>query len=108
MYTSCKTLSRHRSFYLANPVLAVLFIWDSSTEYGLPDPESEAKNAKRTKIDSLGLQVKNRFLYLFDFEVEWWHSIELLSIKEEEHMGKPHRIVESKGEAPLQYPPSEE
>ena len=90
------------AFFLSNKP------WDISTEYGLPDPESEAKNAKRTKIDSLGLQVKNRFLYLFDFEVEWWHSIELLSIKEEEHMGKPHRIVESKGEAPPQYPPSEE
>jgi len=82
--------------------------WDSSTEYGLPDPESNAKNAKRAKIDSLGLQVKKKFLYLFDFGDEWWHSIELLSVREEKVVGKYPRIVKSEGEAPPQYPPSEE
>lgn len=43
------------AFFLSNKP------WDSSTQYGLPDPESEARSAKRTKIDSLGLQVKRSF-----------------------------------------------
>jgi len=90
------------AFFLSNKP------WDSSTEYGLPDSESEAKNAKRAKIDSLGLRAKKSFLYLFDFGDEWWHSIELLGVKEEECMGKYPRIVESEGEAPPQYPPCDE
>ena len=90
------------AFFLSNKP------WDSSTEYGLPDPESEARSAKRTKIDSLGLQVKKKFLYVFDFGDEWWHSIELLSVREEEVVGKYPRIIESQGEAPPQYPPYDE
>ena len=90
------------AFFLSNKP------WDSSTEYGLPDRESEARNAKRTKIDPLGLQVKKKFLYVFDFGDEWWHSIELLSVKEEACMGKYPRVVESEGEAPPQYPPCDE
>jgi Plasmid pRiA4b ORF-3-like protein./ST7 protein. len=90
------------AFFLSNKP------WDRSTEYGLADPESEAKNAKRAKIGSLGLQEKKSFLYLFDFGDEWWHSIKLLSVGEEEVAGKYPCIVESKGEAPPQYPPCEE
>jgi tetratricopeptide (TPR) repeat protein len=90
------------AFFLSNKP------WDSSSEYGLPDPESDARNAERARIDSLGLQVKKRFLYLFDFGDEWWHSIELVSIKEGEPKGRYPRIVESKGEAPPQYPPCED
>jgi len=90
------------AFFLSNKP------WDSSTEYGLPDSESNAKNAQRTRIDSLGLQAKKSFLYLFDFGDEWWHSIKLLSVREEELVGKYPRIVESQGEAPPQYPPCEE
>jgi len=85
------------AFFLSNKPL------DSSSEYGLPDPESSAKNAKRARIDSLGLPVKKRFLYLFDFGDEWWHSVQLLGIKQEEPKGKYPRIIESQGEAPPQY-----
>ena len=90
------------AFFLSNKP------WDSSTQYGLPDPESEARSAKRTKIDSLGLQVKKKFLYVFDFGAEWWHSIELLSVREEEVVGKYPRIIESQGEAPPQHSPYDE
>ncbi len=90
------------AFFLSNKP------WDSSSEYGLPDPESSAKNAKRARMDSLGLPVKKRFLYLFDFGDEWWHSIELTSIKQQEPKGKYPRIIESQGEAPLQYADDDE
>jgi tetratricopeptide (TPR) repeat protein len=90
------------AFFLSNKP------WDSSSEYGLPDPESDAKNAKRARIDLLGLRVKKRFLYLFDFGDEWWHSIQLLGVREEEPKGRYPRVVESRGEAPPQYPVYEE
>ncbi len=90
------------AFFLSNKP------WDSSSEYGLPDPESSARNAKRARIESLGLSVKKRFLYLFDFGDEWWHSIELLGIKEQEPEDKYPRIVESKGEAPPEYADDDE
>jgi len=77
--------------------------WDNSAEYGLPDPERNVKNAKRTGIDSLGLSVNKKFLYLFDFGDEWWHSILLLDIKDQEPQGKYPRIIAGQGEAPPQY-----
>lgn len=85
------------AFFLSNKP------WDNSAEYGLPDPESDIKNAKRARIDSLGLSVNKRFLYLFDFGDEWWHSIRLLDIKKQELKGKYPRIIVSRGEAPPQY-----
>jgi tetratricopeptide (TPR) repeat protein len=66
--------------------------WDSSSEYGMPGLESKAK---RAKIGSLGLRVGKKLLYVFDFEYERWHSLELLGIGEEENTGKYPRIVES-------------
>lgn len=88
------------AFFLSNKP------WDSSSEYGLPDPNGDRKikNSKRTKIDSIHLQEKKKFLYLFDFGDEWHHPIQVLSIREEEAAGRYPRIVESKGEAPPQYP----
>ena len=81
--------------------------WDSSSEYGLPDPESDAKNSRKATIDSLGLQAKKSFLYLFDFGDDWWHSVQLLGIKEVVSKGRYPRVVESQGEAPPQYPEEE-
>jgi len=85
------------AFFLSNK------FWDSSFEYSLPSPESNAKNAKRARIDSLDLKPQKKFLYLFDFGDEWWHSIELLAIKDREPKGKYPRVIESQGEAPPQY-----
>jgi hypothetical protein len=55
-------------------------------------------------IGFLDLKVNKRFLYLFDFGVQWWHYVQLLDIKDEEAEGEYPRIVESKGTAPPQYP----
>ena len=85
------------AFFLSNKP------WDASSEYSLPSPGSNIKNAKRARIDSLDLKPKKRFIYLFDFGDEWWHSVQLLSIRQEEPKGKYPRIIESQGEAPPQY-----
>jgi tetratricopeptide (TPR) repeat protein len=90
------------AFFLSNKP------WDNSSAYSLPHPESHVKNATLARIDSLGLHVKKKFLYLFDFGDEWWHVIQLLGIKERESTSKYPRIVESQGKAPLQYLGEEE
>jgi len=76
---------------------------DGSSEYGIPYPERKTKSARRARIDSLALKPKQKFLYLFDFGDEWWHSVQLLDIRREEGKGKYPRIIESQGEAPPQY-----
>ena len=49
------------------------------------------------------MKPKKKFLYLFDFGDEWWHSVQLLGIRQEEPKGKYPRVIESQGEAPPQY-----
>jgi tetratricopeptide (TPR) repeat protein len=90
------------AFFLSNKP------WDNSSAYSLPHPESHVKNATLARIDSLGLHVKKRFLYLFDLGDEWWHLVQLLGIKEGESKSKYPRIVESQGKAPPQYLDEEE
>lgn len=90
------------AFFLSNKP------WDKLSEYGLPHPESDAKDAKRTRIGSLDLKPKKSFLYLFDFGDKWWHSVQLLSIRQGEPKGRYPRVVESRGESPAQYPDIEE
>ena len=90
------------AFFLSNKP------WDSSSAYSLPHPESHVKNAKGTRIDSLGLRVKKRFLYLFDLGDEWWHLIQLLDIKAVEPETKYPRIAGGEGKSPSQYSDEEE
>jgi tetratricopeptide (TPR) repeat protein len=82
--------------------------WDDRYEFGPPYGENEAGNSTRAKIDSLDLQAKSKFLYIFDFGDCWEHPVTVLSVREENAGGKYPRIVESKGEAPPQYPYDEE
>jgi hypothetical protein len=77
--------------------------WDAESEYSAPHPDSNAKNAKRARIGSLGLNPKTKFLYLFDFGYEWWHSVQLLNIRQEEPKEKYPCVIESQGDAPYQY-----
>jgi hypothetical protein len=77
--------------------------WDASSEYSVPHPESSAGNAKRARIDSLDLKPKRKFLYLFDFGDEWWHSVQLLGTRQEKPKGKYPCVIESQGESPPQY-----
>ena len=55
-------------------------------------------------ISEVGLRVKQRFLYLFDFGDQWRFDVTLLSIKSSEDVPTRPVIVKSVGEAPEQYP----
>ena len=70
--------------------------------------ETKQFNAAETRIGDLKLKCATTFEYLFDFGDEWWHSVQLLSIKQEEPKGKYPRIIERQGEAPPQYADDDE
>jgi len=56
------------------------------------------------RIGELELSVGEQFLYLFDFGDEWDFEVRLVEVKKEHPKLSKPKIVESKGEAPEQYP----
>lgn len=69
--------------------------------YNCPE-DNQGPFVNEAKIGSLDLFEGQRFLYLFDFGDEWMFDIELLTISEGIDLCEA-RIIEAKGEAPLQY-----
>ena len=55
------------------------------------------------KIGSLDLEVDEPFGYWFDFGDDWWHQVNVISIKEHIPTGNYPRIIERVGESPPQY-----
>lgn len=78
-----------------------------ATCYGCPDSQTE-KRADRTRIDSLPLELKTRFEYLFDYGDEWWHEITLKGVKPLRGDVKYPHVIESRGDSPAQYPGDED
>ena len=58
--------------------------------------------ATRVTIESLNLEPKQKFLYLFDYGDEWQFEVEFIKEGIVENTDYP-RITDSKGEAPEQY-----
>jgi len=63
--------------------------------------------ATTVRIESLNLKPKQKFLYLFDYGDEWRFEVEFLKEGSSEKTLYP-RIIDSRGEAPQQYPDYEE
>jgi len=51
----------------------------------------------------LGLRMKQKFLYLYDYGDEHRFEVQLVGINPEAPKGRYPRIVESHGKAPRQY-----
>jgi len=60
-------------------------------------------SARNAKLDRLGLRPRRKFYYVFDYGDNWEHVVEVLSVKDEEPVGRYPRISERHGESPLQY-----
>lgn len=63
--------------------------------------------ATKVKIESLNLKPKQKFLYLFDYGDQWEFEVEYVKEGSPEKTIYP-RIIDSRGEAPQQYPDYEE
>jgi len=74
--------------------------WGSQTVSG------ESDTAKTT-ISSLGLMMKQKFYYLFDWGDEWWHELTFEGVCSTEVNTLPVVTVR-KGESPSQYPDFED
>ena len=64
--------------------------------------DEPANDAERASIGSLGLKVKQTFLYWFDFGDDWWHRIKVVAIDDEAPEGKFPRVIKQVGKSPPQ------
>ena len=64
----------------------------------------EGPYANDFRIGELDLTVGQGFLYLFDFGDEWHFWVELKEVGEDSSRLSEPEVIESKGEAPEQYP----
>jgi len=81
--------------------------WDPNTEYAAPGAEGSPK-ANRVMICTLDIEPRRRFLYLFDYGDELLHDVWLVSVGPAADGVRYPRVVKSQGEAPPQYPATDE
>lgn len=73
-------------------------------EIQLPAESPLPENAVLTRIDSLQLEVGDRFFYWFDFGDDWWHEIKVVNIVSVMAKEAKPTILARVGESPPQYP----
>lgn len=56
-----------------------------------------------TTLDGLGLRLRERFFYWFDFGDNWWHAITVVEIDAGPARGKFPRVIAKVGKSPPQY-----
>jgi hypothetical protein len=79
------------AFFLSNKA------WDEDSEYTSDEYEGHGKRASKTKIHSLGLSLKQKFLYLYDFGDEIKFEVELVQVNDlDSNADYPRLIKESK------------
>ena len=61
-----------------------------------------------TRIDSLNLNVDDRFFYWFDFGDDWWHAIKVVGIGSVMAKESKPTVLARVGQSPPQYPDLEE
>lgn len=68
------------SFFMSNKA------WDANTEYS--HPKGEGHSAKKIRISGLKLEIKQKFMYLYDYGDELRFEVELTGIKDREESVK--------------------
>lgn len=66
------------------------------------------KGVKKTRIQQAFKQTGDKMLFFFDYGDGWRFTVELKEIRQAEKWDLKPVILESVGEAPMQYPPCEE
>ena len=71
----------------------------------LMDNMPEPGDVRTTKLEDLGLRLKQEFMYLFDYGDEWRFKVRVHAINPDAPEADDYpRVVETVGEAPKQYP----
>ncbi|MCK9526249.1 MAG: tetratricopeptide repeat protein [Dehalococcoidales bacterium] len=83
------------SFFLSNKP------YDTNSEYtsALAASTRNTKMARRLRIDSVELYGGRKFLYLFGYENECWHDVELIEVMEKVTRAKYPKVVKKQGKA---------
>ena len=76
--------------------------WDDTACYSSPYADDGCPTTDKHTIQSVGLEVGQKFLYLFDFGDEWHFECKVLNILDEDT--EEIEIIKSHGKAPEQYP----
>lgn len=79
--------------------------WRKQTEITLlpEDVEDGVKLMKNTRIASCIIQPNQRFILLYDKQVQWSLLIELIKLVKEDTLAEYPRCIKSHGQAPKQY-----
>ncbi|HEX5501195.1 MAG TPA: plasmid pRiA4b ORF-3 family protein [Thermomicrobiales bacterium] len=108
-------LAIQRAFDWDNDHLYAFFMsgraWDRLTEIESPFGDAEPPTTDEVRLAELGLQPRQKFLYLFDFGDQLRHDIEVqrtFPAPPAPGPGAYPQVVETHGEAPAQYPDAEE
>jgi hypothetical protein len=79
------------------------YVLPTAFEVGLGKGKRPAGRVDLTTIESLGLKVGRSFGYCFDFGDDWWHQINVKTIKDTLPRGRYPKILKRQGENPPQY-----
>jgi hypothetical protein len=75
----------------------------SPSAFGASEEFEADGSSTETTIGSLELAVDEPFGYWFDFGDDWWHQINVISIRDKIPQGRYPKITERVGESPPQY-----
>jgi len=79
------------------------YVLPDAFEEPISGPEKPARDLTRTTIGSLGLKANDVFAYWFDFGDDWWHQINVKTIKEKCPAGNYPKVIKRVGKSPPQY-----
>lgn len=68
-----------------------------------PDDDFGHPDASKLRIDSIGLHIGQRFLYLFDYGDEWTFTVKVEKIDEKDTTHFTPQLIASQGAGPVQY-----
>jgi hypothetical protein len=72
----------------------------SNIDDGLMDDSKQKGNVSEITIHSLKLKADDIFGYWFDFGDDWWHQINVISVKENVPSGNYPRVIKRVGDSP--------
>lgn len=98
-----KTVADDRKARLKAPL--IIASNDAKVDVGRKQASQPAAD---TTLGAVGLVSSDVLYYLFDFNEEWWHRIDVASVTEQDGDVPPIRVAESVGGAPPQYKEQEE
>jgi hypothetical protein len=99
-----EVLLNQQSLETGIPVDVLRGMWESFQDDLHQFQEEDTRRTDRIRLSQLDLNLRKKFLYLFDYGAEWKFDIQLVQIHQTAEPADAFpRITDSEGDAPLQY-----